>query len=162
MENKEANPKGILNILSLIHFAITFGLFAVGLFFYWLQDDWVMEFSDMGYKFPYAVPISAVLGVFAGKSLFRHQLSSLNRVNTLGAKLSGYMTASIVKYACLEAPGFFGLFAAQETGNLAYLIITVLMVLIMIIERPTKNKTELDLNLDRELKLEFEKSIKAN
>ncbi len=161
MPNREANPKGILDILSLIHFAMTFGLFAIGIFFYWLGDDWVVDYSNMGYKLPYAVPISAILGIIAGRLLFSRHMISLKTADTLGAKLNGYMTASLVKFACYEAPGFFGLFAAQETGNMAYLVITGLVVLMLAIERPTKQRVETDLQLNGELKREFEKAMKV-
>jgi len=46
MENQQAKPKGILNVLTTIHFAITLGLIALGMFFYWLRDDWMLDFLD--------------------------------------------------------------------------------------------------------------------
>jgi thiamine transporter ThiT len=122
----------------------------------------VLDFSSMDYKFPYVVPLSAVLGFIASRILFKRHIETLKSVETLGSKLSGYMTGSLIKYACLEAPGFFGLFAAQASGNMAYLLITALMALIMVFERPRKEKAERDLNLNKELRIELEKAMKVN
>lgn len=100
MENQQAKPKGILNVLTTIHFAITLGLIALGMFFYWLRDDWMLD--------------------------------------------------------------FFGLFTTQASGNMAYLLITASMVMMMVFERPRKEKAESDLDLNRELKIELGKAMKVN
>jgi len=45
---------------------------------------------------------------------------------------------------------------------MAYLLITASMVMMMVFERPRKEKAESDLDLNRELKIELGKAMKVN
>ena len=159
MENKQVNPKGILKTLSIIHAAMTFGLFAIGFLYYTSRDEWISDFSDVGYLFPYGVPAVMSIGIIVGRMVFNHHLKSTKVMDGLGSKLGSYMTASLVKYAFLEGPGILAFIAAEATGNMAYLIFGGLMVLMMILERPYRQKVEVDLDLNRELKMEFDKAM---
>ena len=158
-ENKKANPKALLNLLELIHYIFSLSLVGFGLYLLWSGIDWYLKLDRLEYKFPFMVPLVSILGIFLSYYLFKKQLEAIPESSELGSKVTAYYTASLVKFACLEAPGFLALFAAQETGNIIYLAFAALVMLFLIIGRPTKGKAIRQLKLSSALRQELDSNL---
>ena len=75
---------------------------------------------------------------------------------SLTDKLNLY-NAALVKYAALcEGPAIFGIIAFLLTGNYYFLIVTVAMLFVMLLKRPTKRRIVQDLELDWQQQQELE------
>lgn len=62
----------------------------------------------------------------------------------------------IVRFALCEGPALFGIVVTGITHNLFYLLMSAIIVLYMLlILRPTKDRVETDLNLNFEEKILF-------
>jgi hypothetical protein len=70
-------------------------------------------------------------------------------------KLSGFQTALIIKYALLEGPALIGIVAFNNNGNLLYLIISGILLLYLIIQRPTNDMIETRLNFTLQQQNQF-------
>ena len=105
-----------------------------------------------GGLFIYLVPVVAAGGYFISQFLFAKQLRTVTRDQKLSVKLATYLTASLLKYALLEAAGFLALIAYYLSGNALHLTIAIALVAYLFVQRPTadKIKKHLPLTLDEE------------
>lgn len=91
--------------------------------------------------------VAAISGIFAGNLIFRKRLEQLIELKNLDEKLTGYQSALIVKLALIEGPAFFTVVAYLLTANMLFPAIAVLLVFVMVLSAPRKNKLISDLNL---------------
>lgn len=93
------------------------------------------------------VPALAVFGMTGSNLIFKKLLDQARQKSTDAAKIAGYRTALIVRYALLEAPSLVGIVAYFLTGNLFYIFISGFIILFFLTFRPTKEKMEMDLSI---------------
>jgi hypothetical protein len=79
--------------------------------------------------------------------VFRFLLSKINPSLRLQEKMPRYARAILVRSALIEIPGLLASIAAYLTGSLHFLAISLLIFLIFVIMRPTRNTISQDLNL---------------
>ncbi len=109
----------------------------------------------------FIVPLLAIVGIFAGNYLYENNIKGLASKNTLREKLSGFQSASIIKYALLEGPALLGIVDFMKDGNQYFLIISLILLAWLIAQRPTRDKVERDLKLEGSLKSEFQQEDKS-
>ncbi|RYZ96801.1 MAG: hypothetical protein EOP47_23075 [Sphingobacteriaceae bacterium] len=100
-----------------------------------------------GDAFYFIVPVMAVIGLAASGLLFKQQLAKAKQAETVSAKLAVYTTASIIKFALMEAPALFGIVVFFITGNLYYLVFPGLLMLSFLMQRPGKQRVTEQLEL---------------
>ena len=159
MENKnnELTAKGFIKTISIIHLALMSGLLLFGTYVYLQNNEWELILSNSNDIFFFIVPVLAISGILLGNYLYKKQIDTLSNNNSLKGKLVGFQTASLIKYALIEGPAFLGIRVSMNNGNLLYLIISTGLIAYFFTQRPTREKIERDLNLNRELKDEFRK-----
>ncbi len=146
-------PRSFLKTLTIIHLAMVAGpLLAATIFFMNTELQTNGTQSDI---FVYIFPIIALAGVFGSKFLFNLFVKNLKNHETLQAKLTGYQTASLIKYGLLEGPALLNIVWFSVTGNLLYLSIGCALILFLFVQRPSADKVENDLVLDSEHKRQF-------
>lgn len=157
MENEtyQFTPSGFLRIITIIHFALIFGVVAFGGILYLLSYNPTLNWNESGEVFFYAVPILAVVCVLFGNILYKSRLDKLKEVSNLRDKLMEFQTASIIKYALLEGATLFSLVAFLQMNNLLYLLIAGVLVVYNLFQRPTKERIINDLKLEGALKDQF-------
>lgn len=84
-----------------------------------------------------AVPVLTLLGYFLGKVVFNRMVSKILISDTLSQKLSSFQKASLVKYALVEIPLFFALYAYYLSGNALPLVIAACLLFYLIALKPT-------------------------
>lgn len=137
-----------LKTLTLIHAALVFGLVAFGAVSYFYGVGFVGQFEVHGDPFIYIIPMVAMLGYFGSKILFKKQLETIEKSDSLASKLAKYQTASIVKYALIEGPTILALVIFMDNGYTLYFSIAICLVLYLAVQRPTKDKLIQDLDLN--------------
>lgn len=154
-ENYELTPEKFMRTQTIIHLGISFGVLAFGIFSYLDIGESFINYSNTDDMFLYILPSLALLCVFGGNYLFQQKLNDISQKNTLREKLAEYQTASIIKYALIEAPAFLGIFLFQNEGNLVYLFVSGSLIIYLLIQKPTRLKIETDLNLYGEQRNQF-------
>lgn len=140
-------PKPFLQILSMLHIGLLIGLIAFTFFAYYTGDALKTESYPNGDIFFYLVPIGAIIGYFLSNSVFKNMVHKIPEKLPLQSKLARYQSASLIKYAILEAPAFLALFAFLQSSNALYLTIAVTLIIYFFTQRPTEDKIKKALSL---------------
>lgn len=148
-------PRPFLKTLSILHLALFLGLVFFSIFAYWQNGNFSAG-MDQNDFFIYLVPVLAAAGYFASQFYFRKFLHGIKREERLGEKLGKYQTASLIKYALLESPGFLALFAYYSSGNALYLVTGIALMLYLFSQRPTATRIIKDIPLTLEEQKQFD------
>jgi hypothetical protein len=140
-------PKSALKTITIIHLALLAGQVLFGIVVFAIRPSHT-EQQPSDNVFKYLVPAMAVVMV--------GMVAKAIPLPSLSAKMAAYQSALIVCYALLEAPSLFAITAYFLTGNVLYLLVAALLIARFITIRPTVSKTEEDLKLNYEEKLELE------
>ena len=150
-------PKTYLKTFSILHYSIFAGLLIVASYIFSLDSNAALDLTPENDIFFYVVPALAVLGFIGSNIIFKAYLNSLTINNSLKGKLTGYQSASLIKYALIEAPAFLAIIMFMDEGNLYYMIIAGVLIAYFFMLRPTKEKIVNDLNLNMEHRVQFNK-----
>jgi hypothetical protein len=97
----------------------------------------------------YVLPIVLIVALGTSYFLFRAMVSKIEPALKLQDKLPRYSSAVIVRSALLELPGLFSGIVAYMTFEIFYLGATFLIMVAMIIMRPSRQAVTEDLNLSQ-------------
>lgn len=155
-----ATPKTFLKTFSIIHFALVMGVSLFAVVTYMITENQKFSIDYSGDFMFFVVPLMGIAGIMAGNFFYGNTLKGLAAKDTLKEKLSGFQTASIIKYALLEGPALFGIVAFMNEGNQYFLSISLFLIGWLLMQRPTRDKVERDLMLEGALKSEFQQEDK--
>jgi len=79
--------------------------------------------------------------------MFKKRVKAAVARQKLMEKLTDYRAALVYRYAFLEAPTFFAIVVFMLTGELMFLGMTLLIILIFLFLKPTPDKAGNDLQL---------------
>lgn len=100
--------------------------------------------------FTIVVPVVAISSIFLSNILYQKMLEKIPTTSGLQSKLAHYQTSTIVKGAVLESSALLATVAAFVTNTISFLLITVIIVIVMYLKFPKKEK------FNEEVKLTFE------
>ncbi len=151
MTTKNNPSKNYINTLSLIHGALTMGLilFAAITVFLNRSNSSTNSVTDLDNILVYIVPAMAVFGLMASMFLFKNKVKSAKSKDALQKKLYDYRVATIIKLALIEGPALLSIIAYLITGSNLFLGMAAALILYFILQRPSKNKVVMDLDLNR-------------
>jgi len=148
---KESNTasSNFLKTTSIIYFALLAGQLAFMAVAYSIGSDLKMtdDIRSLNDMLLMVVPFVALGGISASFMMFKMQLSKIEKEIPLSNRLNGYRSALIVRYALLEGPSLFAIASFLLVGNLIFLGISGIIILIFIYLRPTKDSIIKDLEL---------------
>src|SRR5690606_1016406 len=150
-------PKTFLKTLSVLHLIIFAGILLLASYIFSLDNNATLNVFPKNDIFFYIVPALALLCFIGSNFIFKTYLNSITTNNTLKGKLSGYQSASLIKYALIEAPAFLAIIMFMNEGNLYYMIIAGVLIAYFFMLRPSKEKIINDLNLNMEHRVQFNK-----
>ncbi|MEM0517306.1 MULTISPECIES: hypothetical protein [Aequorivita] len=153
-------PKSFLKTISIIHFALVMGVSLFIIVMYLQSENQNFSIDYMEDSMIFVVPIIAVVCILIANFLYTNMLKALTKKVTLKEKLSGFQTASLVKYALLEAPAFLAIVAFINKGNQYFLIISLILLGWLLVQKPSRDRIETDLQLEGKLKSEFQQEEK--
>lgn len=154
------DSKTYLRVNSILHFALLIGQIMLAVVFIVLDGRTEIILDSDGNPFFILVPATALFALFISGFMFKKLLEQAKAKPTLSEKLTLYRPALLVRFAILEAASLFGLMSYFLVGNLFYIFISTFVMIYFFTLRPTKEKLEIDLQLDYKLKDEFEKSLR--
>jgi membrane protein insertase Oxa1/YidC/SpoIIIJ len=152
MNDNIQRPNSYLKTISIIHIALLIGqtIFAIVAFF--INRSTTIELNNAADPF-FVVMIALAIGSFiASTILFKKNLEKAKEQEDAKSKLAQYQSALIIRYALLEGPSLFGIVVYLLTGNLFYLMVSVIIILYFLSLRLTKDgiKDDLQLSYDEE------------
>ena len=127
-----------IKILKIIHLALLAG---VTLIYFIIGDIFNISMPKLEGENLYYIFIPAI-AVLASNFLFKNVLSKINPKSSDKEKLMQYQTASIMRWAILEGSAFLILILKPELA-----IFGLLLLLYLLLVRPTKEKIENELNI---------------
>lgn len=95
------------------------------------------------------------IAIIGGKVVFTNLLIKIIAKENLEQKMKGYLTAVIIRFSFAEAAVIFSAAALLLTGSLYFLVMIAIVFFFLIIERPTRDKVAMELNLSPEERLEI-------
>jgi hypothetical protein len=145
--NMPQTPAGYLKTTATVHFALIVGqsLFAVLSVF--LSKKIMINVRNIHDPLLYVVPVFALSGSVLGNILFRNKVNNIYATDTLKSKLAAYQSAMIIRFALLEGPSLFAIGAFLLSGELFYLLVSVVLIGYFIYLKPTKERVENDVKL---------------
>jgi len=137
----------ILKTLKILHIAMLggLGMFCAASFIIAPQVIWDLNATED--PFFLVVPAAILGGLVMSTLLFKQQLNGLMTKETRDEKIVGYQAVCIVKWALLEGPSTVGLVAFIITGNAYYFSLALLLILYFILQKPTLQKMQTELQL---------------
>lgn len=143
-----------------MHLAFLMGLvmFGVVAFLITPEAPFSIETTDV---FVYIAPLLAISGVLVGNLIYQKKLQELLLKDSLREKMTGHQTANIIKYAFIEGPALFAIISYLQSGNKYFLIIAACLIAWFFLQRPSREKTENELQLQGEHRRLFNKVDEA-
>lgn len=127
-----------IKTLQTIHLAICAGIAAAYVFAgnITMESLTVVPIIDAASAIYVIIPIVAL---FLSQFLFKSQLQKMDPKDSPEDKMSGYQTASIIRWAILEFAAFIILFQKSD-----FIVLGILIVLYLIYLRPTEDRINND------------------
>ena len=148
-------PNKFIKVLSFIHLGLLSGLvFFLMIAIFSTKEAMAISLrSDVTllYVYPF-IAIGAVVMSFVFSSAL---VKKAQQKDTLRSMLIAYQTAIIVRFFCVESAAFIGIIFYMMTNNAAFLAIVVLLILFLILWRPSLSRVESELELRGELRNQF-------
>ena len=95
----------------------------------------------------YIVPTLTIVSMVIAYFVFRMMVDKIKPTQSLREKMPSYGRAILVRSALLELPGFLAAIAAYLTAHAYFLGASIMIFLIFLILRPSRNTIASDLNL---------------
>jgi len=151
MEINHNSTKEYFKLISIIHMALVFAVILLGSIVCLLIVDFrhADTQSTLANLFVYLVPGLIMAGIIASNVIFRIKLNALLNNEDLKIKMEVYRSASIIRYAFIQVPALFALMVIFMTSDINYLVYAGLMILLLIIKRPTLKLAISELRLDQ-------------
>jgi len=155
MINNQFTSKEYFNALNIMYVALIMGqvFFAVITLFLNLNSVISFNFEESKLALVLIAVILAFSGIYGSNYIFKIKISSIKQTMTLFNKLLEYRSASILKWAILEAPSFFAIIGYFLTGDMTFIIITLAIISFFAMNRPTPEKTCIELELETQDKI---------
>lgn len=146
IQNQNATPASSLKRINVIFFGLLFGMVSMGSIIYVINPT---ENFDFNFKNPLLIIMMVVMiaGVFASGFLYNTLKSKIETKDSLQDKIAKIQQALIIKFALIEGPALLGIILFLVESNLAFLMLSVLMILYFVTLKPSKNKLADDMNL---------------
>lgn len=134
--------------LTVLHFALTTGITFFIVLAYFLGGAIAPRNNEMlADIFQYMVPALAFICIAAGNVLYKKKMNDIKNKSSLTEKLNDYRAAFILRDALLEGAALFAIIAYMICNELILLGVAILLVLIFVFIKPTKDKLIKDLEL---------------
>ena len=152
MENNQQTTKSYFKMLSIIHLFLVLGIVLVGLVVTFIITDFQHPDNDSGLAklFVYLVPGVVIVGIVASNMISTFKLNALKDSSDLNLKLKGYSEILIIRYMLLEFPSLFALVVVFMTSNIIYLMYAGLLVILLVIKKPTRKSAVADMQLNQQ------------
>lgn len=155
--NVAKQPKDFMKSLQIIHGALLFGVVAFCAYVAIDGENRLFFSYTDGKAFLYLAIIIAFIGNLTSKYLYAKMINQIPKKAALSEKAIKYSTAHVYRMAMLEFPALMCVIFTFQSNNSFYFILVGVLVFMMLVIYPTKNKFANDLELSDKEKSMLEK-----
>lgn len=150
--SNKVTSKDYFKAMQIVHLAMIAGLVLFMLVSAFFVNGLIFDQTDGDIMniFMVVVPLLIFGGLFGSTVLVKNKLNLAKQKPNLLEKMSHYRSALIINFAMLEGPSFFAIVAYMLTGNLLFLGMAGLLLLVFFTIRPTTEKAIRDLELSQD------------
>jgi hypothetical protein len=102
---------------------------------------------DLASSLQIALPLTTLAGVFGSGFLFKFYLKIASAASNDTDKINKYRTALLIKLALLEGANIFAIIAYMLTASNLALVISVCLLILFILNKPSLDKMKEDMDL---------------
>ncbi|NUQ23195.1 MAG: hypothetical protein HUU34_04530 [Saprospiraceae bacterium] len=139
---------GYVQQLTILHASLVMGVALMGVVMYFVAGPATDENTSGSSLFNWLAPSVAIGGLLASSIMFRMQVQNAQAKGSLTDKLAGYRAASITRYAVIEGPAILCFVAYFLEGQMHYLYLGGLLLIVLFLYRPSKDRIINDLALN--------------
>lgn len=151
-------PKQFVKTQTTLHSMFLFAMLGFILVALVITDTWALEWNYEEDLFIFVIPIVAILGPLVSRFIYGKQMEIIKTLPHLKERLNRYQTARLISYVFIEFPALFAIVMFLKIENLFFLAIAVILVFYFFLQKPNKERIESDLNLNGDLKHQFNNS----
>jgi hypothetical protein len=134
--------------LSILHWALVGGLFSIiVLFLVFIFQEYVFKFSQSVDIYLYVCPILAIGGIYIGRYMYEKRIAEAKELTTLDEKLAGFRAAYVMRASLIEGPALISLVLGMNSENLAYILISAILLGYLFLQSVTKDRIVEELGL---------------
>ncbi|MCR9183496.1 MAG: hypothetical protein NXH73_11280 [Flavobacteriaceae bacterium] len=157
MTKPAMTPKSFVNTLTIMHLAFFGSVLGLAIVSYVLVENHTLDLENIDLTFFIVLLVLSLFGVLGGNIIKKNVLKTAKLKNSLREMLGTYQTASLIRYATLEAPALLAIVYYILTEQFLFLLIAIALMGYFLSIRPTKSKIALELQLNREEQMQFNK-----
>lgn len=150
-------PKDFMKSLQIIHFALVGSVLVFAAYVAVVKMDSMFFSYQQDKAFLYLAIIISFIGNLSSKSLYARLIGQIPKDADLSQKAVKYSTSHIFRLALLEFPSLMCVIFVLQSGNSFYYILVAILVFLMLVITPTKQKFENDVPLTSSEKSMLEK-----
>ena len=154
MSTKQQTSSAYFRTVQVIYYALVAGQVIFGIVALYLNQNskFYYDTKGVGNTILYIVALFVFGGSAVSNLVFRNMISAIKSRGTLTEKMTAYRSALIAKYSLLEGTSLFSIVAYYLTGNLLFLALSGLIIIVFLTIKPTTDRAakELELNLNDE------------
>ncbi len=147
MENSEISSRTFFSTLALMHAGMVVGLVLFLSIAFYINASGGYEGNIELIVFIWVIPLVAVSGMIASILVFRAKIQKARGIEDFVSRLSAYKTALIIRWALLEGPALLAVIGYLISGEILFFSIAVMLIMILLISRPSRKKLAMDLQL---------------
>lgn len=150
MQPQGQTSKAYFTLLTILHGALlgTQLIFAIAVYYVNTTSPLAGDdAANLNEVFQFIVPGLMLASYIGGSILVKTQLNTLKAKTTLSEKLLGYRALLLMRFALLEIPSLFSIVCFVLTSNYLYLGLAGLIMLVFMLNRPTRYRAVNDLEL---------------
>ncbi len=145
----------VFKTIQIIYGAFVLGIILFSIFTYFsINPTFSIYTNDI---FMVVVPVTALGGIVLSKFLYSSLINKISSNDDLSSKLAQYQSATLIKGACLEGPALLSIMATFITENSLFLLLALMLVGVMYLKFPKKEKFKEEIVLSFEEKTEFDR-----
>jgi len=140
---------GYLRQLTILHAALVMGVALMGIVMYFVASPADTEGVAPTTSIPsWVASAFAIGGVLASSFFFRLQVQNAKKQSNLADKLAIYRGGAILRYALIEGPALYSFVAYLLEGRFYNLALGGLLMIVLFLYRPSKDRIINDLALN--------------
>lgn len=149
----QMTSKEFFNSLNILHLALIVGvlMFMIVAIYLNFSETKVVE-SDDSFSFTLQVTalVLTVSSLTLGSFITKKRLTDAQKIESFTEKIGMYRGIMVLKYALIEGPALACTVFYLITGDFIFLALGLIMLFLFVLNRPTKEKAILDLDLKGE------------
>lgn len=150
-------PRTFMRTLFLMYIALLIGqLFFLGFVLFFFRDNPISVDATTKEILFYLALFVTVGGLTGSRIIFKNKVEKLKKESALSRKLMGFQTATVIRFALIEAPAMLNIIAYLLTGDDNYLYIIAILIGYFMVLKPSKAQVERELQLSHEEKQAFD------